>query len=353
MLDKGISISAAQIDNILAESAENLVPEYHDIGKAGVTTSNYISTDDTGSRHQGKNGFTNTLCNDFFTFFKTTDSKSRANFLEILGMQKDKSYTISNDAFAYAQKYGLSAGSYKWLISQACTTYTNQEFEKLLAVRLLSAKDKRVIIESCLYATSLANGLPKDLIILSDGAQQFNILTHALCWIHAERAIKKLVPVDDQEALQIKTILDLLWKYYDALRKYRLNPTQEQKDYLLKRFDEIFATPTNSSSLAPILKGFCDKKAELLLVLEYPEVPLQNNGAERSIRPFVTTRKISGGTRSDLGRTARDVFATIFQTCRKNRISVYAYLQDRIKNMGKISNLGQTIRLKNANPASP
>ena len=40
---------------------------------------------------------------------------------------------------------------------------------------------------------------------------------------------------------------------------------------------------------------------ELFLFVEYPEVAADNNLAERSLRPAVIARKISGGTRSDKG----------------------------------------------------
>jgi transposase len=40
---------------------------------------------------------------------------------------------------------------------------------------------------------------------------------------------------------------------------------------------------------------------ELFVFVEYPEVPADNNLAERSLRPAVTARKVSGGTRSDKG----------------------------------------------------
>jgi len=33
--------------------------------------------------------------------------------------------------------------------------------------------------------------------IVSDDAGQFNVFDHAWCWIHAERAINKLIPLND------------------------------------------------------------------------------------------------------------------------------------------------------------
>ena len=47
-------------------------------------------------------------------------------------------------------------------------------------------------------------------------------------------------------------------------------------------------------------------KSEWLKVLERPEIPLHTNGSENDVRRQVTKRKISGGTRSDLGRDGRD-----------------------------------------------
>jgi len=56
---------------------------------------------------------------------------------------------------------------------------------------------------------------------------------------------------------------------------------------------------------------------KLLLVLDYPDLPIHNNTSERDIRDYVRRRKISGGTRSDIGREARDTFASIKKTCQK------------------------------------
>lgn len=56
--------------------------------------------------------------------------------------------------------------------------------------------------------------------------------------------------------------------------------------------------------LNSVLNQMRNHKAELLQVLDSPQFPLHNNAAETDIREYVTRRKISGGTRSDSGRTA-------------------------------------------------
>ena len=40
-------------------------------------------------------------------------------------------------------------------------------------------------------------------------------------------------------------------------------------------------------------------------------MPLHTNASETDIRDYVKVRKISGGTRSDLGRQCRDTFASL------------------------------------------
>ena len=84
--------------------------------------------------------------------------------------------------------------------------------------------------------------------------------------------------------------------------------------------------------------------AELLLVLQRPDVPLHNNLSENDIREYVTRRKRSGSTRSDLGRRCRDTFASLKKTCRKLGISFWRYLLDRISGANTVPQLSAMIR---------
>jgi hypothetical protein len=73
-------------------------------------------------------------------------------------------------------------------------------------------------------------------------------------------------------------------------------------------------------SLNLVLQPFRDRKAELLRVLDCPELPLHTNtlenASETDIREYVTRRKISGTTRSEAGRQARDTWVGLKKTCR-------------------------------------
>ena len=70
------------------------------------------------------------------------------------------------------------------------------------------------------------------------------------------------------------------------------------------------------------------------MVLDRPEIPLHTNGSENDIRCQVTRRKISAGTRSDIGRDCRDAFLSLAKTCDKLGIAVWDYLGSRFKVAG-------------------
>ena len=49
-------------------------------------------------------------------------------------------------------------------------------------------------LSGALLGAVIASGVSPDLGIISDGAGQFRLLVHGLCWVHAERLINKLIP---------------------------------------------------------------------------------------------------------------------------------------------------------------
>ncbi len=83
-------------------------------------------------------------------------------------------------------------------------------------------------------------------------------------------------------------------------------------------------------TLDRLLARLRERKAELLRVLDRPEIPLHTNGSENDIRAHVTKRKISGGTQSEAGRVARDVLLGLMKICAKLGLSFFAYLGHRL-----------------------
>ena len=175
-----------------------------------------------------------------------------------------------------------------------------------------------------------AEGLLGQAVIVSDDAGQFRVGDHALCWVHAERLVHKLVPANDKQSNAVEVAKRMIWWFYRRLKAYKLAPSAEQASLLRAQFDRIFKRRTGYATLDRLLKRLLGRKDELLRVLERPEIPLNTNASENDIRAFVTKRKISGGTVSEKGRQARDVMLGLAKTCRKLKIPFFDYLGARL-----------------------
>ena len=175
------------------------------------------------------------------------------------------------------------------------------------------------------------------------------LLEHALCWVHAERLINRLIPLTEAQRLAVSKVQDELWDFYQDLKTYKTlthQQQQQQKARLEERFDQIFTTTTLFETLNQVLRRLHRRKRELLKVLERPDLPLHNNASEQDIREFVTKRKISGSTRSESGRRCRDTFASLKKTCRKLGVSFWEYLLDRVSGKNLIPKLGELMSQK-------
>lgn len=328
----GIEISSGQLSRLLLDKQEAFHAEKDLLLKTGLSISPYISVDDSGARHQGKNGFVTQIGNDGFAWFGSTDSKSRVNFFSLLRAGHDD-YHLNSDAMAYMEQQGLPEQVQKHLLNKGAQIFKTMAcWENYLdADEIKNRRHRRIATEALLLASALSHGLRRDLVVLSDGAGQFNVLNHALCWVHTERLIHKMVPLNDQHRQDIEQVRAAVWDYYSRLKAFRAHPDPQSAAQLWRDFDLIFTQETSYQTLNQLLKRIESKKSELLLVLERPEVPLHTNGSETDIRDFVKKRKISGGTRSDEGRRCRDTFASLKKTCRKLGISFWQYLQERLE----------------------
>src|SRR5207245_10279175 len=127
------------------------------------------------------------------------------------------------------------------------------------------------------------------------------------------------------------------------LQALRPQPYEAQSPPLTARLDILVDQRTGYAKINGVLKEMRDHKADLLRVLERPEIPSHTNAVESDIREFVKRRKISGGTRNDAGRRCRDTFASLKKTCRKLGVRLWDYLQDRVRGLGRIPRLAELI----------
>jgi hypothetical protein len=344
----GIDISSGQLSRILTENLEAFHQEKTEVLTTGLRVSSYIGTDDTGARHQGKNGFCTAIGNDLFSYFESTGSKSRVNFLQIL-QGGQRAYVINELTLAYWKQQRLPEMVVVRLARKPRRFLDEAAWQaRLEKLGIDDRRHVRIATEGVLLGGLIASGVSPDLAVLSDGAHQFALLVHASCWIHAERPLVRMVPHNDQHRVEIERLRGHIWELYKDLKAYRCQPDPVQRPLLEARFDALVEQRNGYPNLASVLREMRAHKADLLRVLERPEIPLHNNALESDIREYVKRRKISGSTRSDEGRRCRDTFASLKKTCRKLGVRFWAYLQDRIRGLGQMPPLTDLIRLKAA-----
>ena len=336
----GVPISKREVQRLLTEKQQGFLDEARDVLRAGLETSPWVSVDDTGARHKSKNGFCTQIGNDRFAWFGTRSSKTRLNFLDLL-RAGHTDYVLNEAALGYLRSRGLAGPLIARLADAGETGFANKAAWQahLGQLGIVSPPQTglaviqdpvQIATEGAQWGSIHAHGFLRDAVVLSDDAGQFDIGRHALCWVHAERLVHKLDTFTELHRAAQQNIRKLIWNLYADLRLYQANPGKSRRLLLRARFNRIFRRRTGFVTLDRLLARLWANKAELLMVLERPEIPLHTNGSENDIRCHVTRRKVSGGTRSDAGRDCRDAFLGLAKTCAKNGIAFWNYLGSRL-----------------------
>jgi hypothetical protein len=331
----GVMISKRQLVRLLISGQDGFCAEAQAVLRAGLESAAWISVDDTGARHRADNAVCTQIGNDHFAWFGTTASKSRLNFLELL-RAGHRDYVINPAALDYMRQRALSGPVIAQLQAHpeqhfADAATWQAHLERLDIPALTVTPDPvRIATEGALWGAIQAHGLLPDTVIVSDDAGQFLVGRHALCWVHAERLVHKLDTFTDEQRFAQQHLRRLIWWFYRDLKAYAREPSRRRRSELKARFERLFTRRTGFVMLDRLLQRLHANKAELLMVLERPAIPLHTNGSETDIRAQVIRRKISGGTRAEAGRDCRDAFLGLLKTCRKLGISFWHYLGERL-----------------------
>ena len=198
LLDLGVDISSGRLSQFITDGLDIFHDEKDPLLQAGLSVSHYIHTDDTGARHDGKNGYCTAIGNELFAWFSSTESKSCINFLSCLGQGSDYFYVLNGGAFTYMEQQKLPPSLLARLelefsgevvcslalADKGVRIETALDWEKWLDQQGIKTKrHRRIITEGALMGGLLAQGIPTTLSIVSDDAGQFNVFDHALCWI--------------------------------------------------------------------------------------------------------------------------------------------------------------------------
>ena len=175
------------------------------------------------------------------------------------------------------------------------------------------------------YAKSRAHGVAEAVlgshyrgVLVSDfyGGYNYHLGLHQRCWAHLLRDVHTLT--EKHPVAGGREWAASLYALYTQARAFTSNDAQARarERVRMQQQTTALATPYATACLpqSTLCKRLLQFEAELYTFVEYPFVPCENNAAERSVRPCVITRKISGGTRSAAGSQMMAVLASLFGT---------------------------------------
>ncbi|WP_114945316.1 IS66 family transposase [Microvirga calopogonii] len=329
----GLAISKRQVVRLLTADLEAFAQEDRAVLQAGLVTSPYLTVDDTGARHARRPGVTTQIGGERFCVFRTGRSKSRLNFLTLLRGGCEE-YVVNEAALDYLRRQPVEAAVLARVSQLQGHVFGSQMewWQHLLrcSINIFDRPLLQALDEAATWGALRHHGLMANTVVVSDDAGQFRVATHALCWVHAERHLEKLMPASPKQAKAVELVRAAIWCFYRSLKLWKQSPAPDAEASFRRQFNRIFGQRTGYKELDELLARLARRKAELLRVLERPEIPLHTNASENDLRACVIKRKISGGTMSADGRLARDVMLGLSKTCRKLGLSFFAYLGDRL-----------------------
>ncbi|WP_394753315.1 transposase, partial [Crenothrix sp.] len=71
--DLGVDISSGRLSQFITDGLDVFHDEKDQLLEAGLSVSQYVHADDTGARHNGKNGYCTHIGNELFAWFGSTE----------------------------------------------------------------------------------------------------------------------------------------------------------------------------------------------------------------------------------------------------------------------------------------
>jgi hypothetical protein len=348
----GIILSSTYISNQWTSGYDSFHQEKTDIYKAGLLSGSYHQIDDTSARVNGKNVYTQIVCNMLFSAYFTTQHKDRLSILDVFRNLAPRQFLYNTFAIELLEEFRLPK-KLRVSIDQLFKNGEELDEETIdsrlnCLVKLGTTQQKRIKESLAIASYREQTDFPIIEKLVCDDAPQFKQLTKhlALCWIHDGRHYKKLTPLINRHQMILDEFITQYWVYYHQLLDYKEAPDPNKYKQLSEEFDNVFSTQTDYEQLNDRIAKTLAKKKELLLVLEYPELPLHNNESELAARVQARVRDISLHTMSEKGTKIKDTFMTISQTARKLGVRTYEYIYDRVSGENKLPSLAQLIEQK-------
>jgi transposase len=157
------------------------------------------------------------------------------------------------------------------------------------------------------------------------------------CLAHLRRHFKKVLQISHgNNTIVAEAFLELIDEAFRQHRTWREHPQEIDYQAWARDFKTRLAKLLNTwqghvgHDAGLLLRSLRDKAQQWWYFLDHPEIPPDNNLAERSLRLAVTKRKVSGGSRSMSRFEETADLLSVIQTCRFQGKSVMAFFHDAI-----------------------
>jgi hypothetical protein len=98
------------------------------------------------------------------------------------------------------------------------------------------------------------------------------------------------------------------------------------------RLDNLIVKPWQDADVKRLVKRLNRYRQTIFTFLDNPEVPSDNNHAEREIRPAVIIRKNSQGNRSDNGANVQAILMSVYRTLKLRGLDPLDTIVNALKN---------------------
>ena len=185
----------------------------------------------------------------------------------------------------------------------------------------------------------------QQFVLITDRYAGYNAVKakRQYCYVHLIRDLKKLQEefADDMEVKYFTDKLKQMLKDAIALRTEKLS----LKKYRIKaeKLKQKIMKVCNKEAIHPgiqhIQNIFREKTENLFQWIQSPEIPAENNYAERGLRPLVIARKICFGSHSEQGLDTREILMTILNTAKCRGIDPADFLENILDILAKDKNV--------------
>ena len=189
--------------------------------------------------------------------------------------------------------------------------------------------------------------------LLSDGYAAYAAyagrrgLVHGQCWSHCRRGYVDAQASEPEAVAQALSLIGALYAHEKVIRKKKLDGPAKlayRREHSAPAVDAFFAWCVQqrkrldllpSNPFAKALVYTTERETGLRVFLEDPDVALDTNHLERSIRPIATGRKNWLFAWKELGAERVGVIQSLLTTCRLQEVDPYTYLVDVLQRVGE------------------